>query len=202
MMNETIVKYFLILYFLLYYGVLFVLNSYLVYKRTGKNPYVLGKSKGILSFTENGIKITGIIIPLIVIIFILSQEIYQWLVPIQYLENIYLDLIGFSIMVLGFVICLTAQFYMRSSWRIGIDVNTHVKLITVGIFKYSRNPFFLGTFLSYLGFFLVLPNILSFTVGTVYYFLIQIQVRLEEENLIQISGSTYQDYCAKTRRWI
>ena len=105
-------------------------------------------------------------------------------------------------MLLGFVICLTAQFYMRSSWRIGIDVDTQVKLITVGIFKYSRNPFFLGTFLSYLGFFLVLPNILSFTVGTVYYFLIQIQVRLEEENLIQISGSTYQDYCAKTRRWI
>lgn len=74
-MNETILKYFMIMYFLLYYGVLFVLNSYLVYKRTGKNPYVLGKSKGILSFTENGIKITGIIIPLIVIIFILSKEI-------------------------------------------------------------------------------------------------------------------------------
>ncbi|KAF0153544.1 MAG: hypothetical protein FD143_76 [Ignavibacteria bacterium] len=201
-MNETILKYFMIMYFLLYYGVLFVLNSYLVYKRTGKNPYVLGKSKGILSFTENGIKITGIIIPLIVIIFILSKEIYQWLVPIEYLEKIYLDLIGISIMHLGFVICLTAQFYMRSSWRIGIDVDDQVKLITAGVFKYSRNPFFLGTFLSYLGFFLVLPNILSFTVGTVYYFLIQIQVRLEEDNLVNTLGNSYHDYCVKVRRWI
>jgi len=201
-MNETIVKYFLILYFLLYYGVLFVLNSYFVYKRTGKNPYVLGKSKGIISFTENGIKVTGIIIPLIVIIFILSQEIYRWLIPIQYLEKVYLDLIGISIMLLGFVICLTAQFYMRSSWRIGIDVDTQVELITAGIFKYSRNPFFLGTFLSYLGFFLVLPNILSFTVGVVYFILILIQVRLEEENLNKSLGNTYHNYCAKVRRWI
>ena len=179
-----------------------MLNSYLVYKRTGKNPYVLGKSKGILSFTENGIKITGIIIPRIVIIFILSQEIYQWLVPIKYLEKVYLDLIGISIMLLGFIICLTAQFYMRSSWRIGIDVDTQVKLITVGIFKYSRNPFFLGTFLSYLGFFLVLPNILSFTVGTVYYFMIQIQVRLEEENLNKSLGGIYENYCSNVKRWI
>jgi len=195
-------RYILSIYFILYYGILLVLNSYLVYKRTGKNPYVLGKNNGVLSFTENGIKITGIIIPLIVIIFILSQEIYQWLVPIQYLEKVFLDLIGISIMILGFVICLTAQFYMRSSWRIGIDVDNQVKLITAGVFKYSRNPFFLGTFFSYLGFFLVLPNILSFAVGTVYYFLIQIQVRLEEENLNNKLGSTYQDYCAKVRRWI
>ncbi|MBX3008072.1 MAG: isoprenylcysteine carboxylmethyltransferase family protein [Melioribacteraceae bacterium] len=201
-MNETILKYFMIMYFLLYYGVLFVLNSYLVYKRTGKNPYVLGKSKGILSFTENGIKITGIIIPLIVIIFILSQEIYQWLVPIEYLEKIYLNLIGISIMLLGFVICLTAHFYMRSSWRIGIDVDDQVKLITAGIFKYSRNPFFLGTFFSYLGFFLVLPNILSFTVGVVYFILIQIQVRLEEENLNKSLGGTYENYCSNVKRWI
>ena len=195
-------RYILSIYFILYYGILFVLNSYLVYKRTGENPYVLGKNNGVVSFTENGIKVAGIIIPLIIIIFILSQDLYQWLVPIQYLENIYLDLIGISLMFLGFVICLTAQFYMRSSWRIGIDVNNQVKLITAGVFKYSRNPFFLGTFFSYLGFFFVLPNILSFTVGTVYYFLIQIQVRLEEENLNNTLGNTYQDYCAKVRRWI
>ena len=201
-MNDIPIKIFLLIYFIFYYGVLFVLNSYIVYKRTGKNPYVLGKSKGILSFTENGIKVTGIIIPLIVIVFILSQEIYRWLIPIQYLEKVYLDLIGISIMFLGFVICLSAQYYMRSSWRIGIEINSEVKLVTRGIFKYSRNPFFLGTLLSYLGFFLVLPNILSFTVGVVYYFLIQIQVRLEEENMNNTLGNSYQNYCAKVRRWI
>lgn len=195
-------RYILSIYFILYYGILFVLNSYLVYKRTGKNPYVLGKNNGVVSFTENGIKVTGIIIPIIILIFIFSQDLYQWLVPIQYLENIWFDTIGISLMLLGFVICLTAQFYMRSSWRIGIDVDDQVKLITAGIFKYSRNPFFLGTFFSYLGFFLVLPNILSFTVGVVYSILIQIQVRLEEENMWKLLGDTYKIYFNNVHRWL
>jgi len=105
-------------------------------------------------------------------------------------------------MAMGFVICLTAQYNMQTSWRIGIEFNTEINLITEGVFRYSRNPFFLGTFLSYVGFFLILPNILSFAVGTVYYLLIQIQVRLEEDNMIKSLGSTYQSYCAKIRRWI
>ena len=200
-MNDAVLKYFLLFYLLLYYGVLFLLNSYLVYKRTGKNPYVLGKSKGAISYVENSIKISGIVISLILIIFTISKDFYEWLIPLQYLEKIHFDLIGLSIMVLGFIICLAAQYNMRTSWRIGIELNTEIKLVTEGVFRYSRNPFFLGTFLSYLGFFLVLPNVLSFAVGTVYYFLIQIQVRLEEENLILTAGSTYNEYYAKTRRW-
>ncbi|MBU2493309.1 MAG: isoprenylcysteine carboxylmethyltransferase family protein [Bacteroidetes bacterium] len=195
-------KVFLIFYFLFYYGVLFALNSILVFKRTGKNPYVLGKSKGVISYVEKSIKAVGIIIPLVLLSYVLSQEIYQWLIPIHYLEVVNLDYSGLFIMVLGFFICLTAQYYMRSSWRIGLEVNSDVKLVADGLFGYSRNPFFLGTLLSYLGFFLILPNILSFTVGTVYFFLIQIQVRLEEENLFKSQGSLYQNYCTKTRRWI
>ena len=57
-MNDIPIKIFLLIYIIFYYGVLFVLNSYLVYKRTGKNPYVLGKNNGVVSFTENGIKVT------------------------------------------------------------------------------------------------------------------------------------------------
>ena len=180
-MNDIQIKIFLLIYFIFYYGVLFVLNSYIIYKRTGKNPYVLGKNWGVRSFTEKSIKAVGIVIPLILSIFILLKDFYKWLVPIQYLEKIYFDYLGVSLMILGFMICLSAQFYMRSSWRIGIGIDSQVKLVTGGIFKFSRNPFFLGTLFSHLGFFLVLPNILSFAVGTVYYFLIQIQVDLKRK---------------------
>jgi len=200
--NETILKYFLVLYFLLYYGVLFVLNSYLVFKRTGKNPYILGKSKGVISFTERSIKAAGIVIPIILLTYIFSKDFYQWLVPIQYLEEKYFDYIGIGLMAMGFVICLTAQYNMRTSWRIGIEINSKVNLVTDGIFQYSRNPFFLGTFLSNSGFILILPNILSFTIGVVYYFLIQIQVRLEEENLLKSLENNYANYCLTVRRWI
>lgn len=201
-MNETILKYFLILYFILYYGVLFVINSYIVYKRTGKNPYVLGKNPGILCFTEKGIKLTGIIIPFVLITYIFFEEVYRYLIPIFYLETTLLDFAGMLIMLIGFVICYTAQLYMRNSWKIGIDKEAETILVTTGIFKFSRNPFFLGSLISYTGLFLILPNIITFSIGIAYYILIQIQVRLEEENLNKTLGNSYQDYCAKVKRWI
>ena len=201
-MNETVLKYFLILYFLLYYGVLFVLNSYMVYKRTGNNPYVLGKSLGVISFTEKGIKLTGVVIPLVLITYIFFEEIYRYLIPVFYLESALLDYAGMLIMLGGFVICYAAQLYMRNSWKIGIDKDAEVKLVTNGIFKLSRNPFFLGSLLSYAGLFLILPNIMTFTIGLAYYILIQIQVRLEEENMIKVLGESYKKYLTEVKRWL
>jgi len=201
-MNELSIKVFLISYFLLYYGILFVLNSFLVFNRTGKNPYVLGQSTGAVNFVEKSIKNVGIVIPVVLLTYLFSQSLYLWFIPIQSLESIYLDYTGITIMIIGFMICLTAQYYMRSSWKIGIGPEEAVRLVTDGIFRYSRNPFFLGTLLSYAGFFLILPNLATFTVGIVYFFLIQIQVRFEEENLITSLGDIYRDYFLKARRWI
>jgi len=148
------------------------------------------------------IKNVGIVIPVVLLTYLFSQSLYLWLIPIQSLESIYLDYTGITIMIIGFMICLTAQYYMRSSWKIGIGPEEAVRLVTDGIFRYSRNPFFLGTLLSYAGFFLILPNLATFTVGIVYFFLIQIQVRFEEENLITSLGDIYRDYFLKARRWI
>ena len=178
-MDNTFVKIFLLSYLIIYYGILFVLNSILVYKRTGKNPYVLGLNKGVLSFVEKSIKIIGVIIPVILFVFIISELAYKYLIPIHYLEQVYFDYIGVILMLLGFMICFSAQVYLRTSWRIGIELSGDIKLVTDGIFNHSRNPFFLGTILSNLGFFFVLPNILSFSVWIVLLFLIQIQVRFE-----------------------
>ena len=201
-MSDFIIKIFMIVYFFLYYGILFVLNTYFVSKRIGKNPYVINQKKGIISYVETVIKFCGIIIPIVLLIFIVSKTLYNILVPINSLEGFWFDLAGITMMNLGFLICYTAQHFMRNSWRIGIDVESDVTLVTSGIFKYSRNPFFLGTMITYLGFFLILPNVISFTVGVLYYFLIQIQVRFEEKNLITVLEGIYREYMNRVKRWI
>jgi len=179
-MDNTFTKIFLLSYLIIYYGILFVLNSFLVYKKTGKNPYVLGSSKGVLRFVERSIKITGFIIPAVLFVFMISERTYEFLIPVYYLELVYFDFFGIFLMLSGLMLCFSAQFYMRTSWRIGIELKDEIKLVTDGIFKYSRNPFFLGTLFSYLGFFLVIPNTITFAVGIVYLLLIQIQVLFEE----------------------
>lgn len=196
------IRIFLLFFFIIYYGVLFVLNSYLAFRKNGKNPYVLGRSAGIIGFVERTIKTIGIIVPIVIVVSIASPTVYSLLLPIQYIENIWVAGAGMFFMLIGFAVCVVAQYYMKTSWRIGIAVDEKVSLVSTGIYGLSRNPFFVGTFLTYFGFFFVLPNIVSFTSGVLYYMLIQIQVRLEEENMAKSLGESYQQYCLKVGRWI
>jgi protein-S-isoprenylcysteine O-methyltransferase Ste14 len=91
---------------------------------------------------------------------------------------------------------------MKDSWRIGIDEENETDLITKGLFRYSRNPIFLGVILSNLGLFLIIPNMGTLLVLTLSYFSIQIQIRLEEDFLKKQFGTDYLIYCKSVRRWI
>ncbi len=66
---------------------------------------------------------------------------------------------------------------MKNSWRIGIDTETKTDLITSGLFKFSRNPIFLGIILSLVGLFLTTPNALTVLFLILGYVLIQIQIQ-------------------------
>jgi protein-S-isoprenylcysteine O-methyltransferase Ste14 len=95
-----------------------------------------------------------------------------------------------------------AQHHMADEWRIGIDSKTKVNLVTKGLFRVSRNPIFLGVIFTFLGLFLILPNILTAIILFVGTIAIQIQVRLEEEFLLNELGENYLYYKSKTRRWV
>ncbi|MCB0370800.1 MAG: isoprenylcysteine carboxylmethyltransferase family protein, partial [Bdellovibrionales bacterium] len=71
-----------------------------------------------------------------------------------------------------------------------------------GLFGVSRNPIFLGVIISYIGTFLIIPNLLSFCIMVLTIVILQVQVRLEEEYLIKIHGDEYDEYKNKVRRWI
>ena len=94
------------------------------------------------------------------------------------------------------------QCQMSSSWRIGIDETNKTELKTKGIFSISRNPIFFGMIISVLGIFFILPNTLTFFLTLTTYFIIQIQIRLEEEFLTRQHGNDYSQYRQSTRRLI
>jgi protein-S-isoprenylcysteine O-methyltransferase Ste14 len=91
---------------------------------------------------------------------------------------------------------------MGESWRIGIDTEHQTPLVQKGVFRISRNPIFLGLMVTLFGLFLTLPNaltLLAFFLGVV---LIGVQVRLEEEYLVQMHAQAYQEYRKRVRRWL
>ena len=195
-------KIFLITYFILFFGLAFILPSYRVWKSTGVNPYKLGASDSAHDYIGKNLRLIMLVCALVVIVFAFLPNLYQILLPIQFLANSTLTIIGQVLLFIALIWVLTAQVHMQKSWRIGIDEDVKTELVQTGLFKRSRNPIFLGMRAMLLGFFLTMPNAITFAILVVGELLIQIQVRLEEEFLTRTHGQSYLTYKKQVRRWI
>jgi protein-S-isoprenylcysteine O-methyltransferase Ste14 len=204
MRNEPVMwlRVFLPVYLLLWFALAFAWRSYLVWKRTGRNPYRLGKTDSAHDFIGRLFRLTVAACAGVVLVYSFWPQGYDWLVPITWFERPALAIAGTVLLLVALIWTLLAQKQMGDSWRIGIDQEKKTALVSQGIFRLSRNPIFLGMRANLLGFFLALPNAVSLAVLVLGEALIQIQVRLEEEFLVRAHGAEYQRYCQQTRRWL
>jgi protein-S-isoprenylcysteine O-methyltransferase Ste14 len=201
-MSEPMLKIFLPIYFLAWFTLAFALRSYLTWKRTGRNPYRLGKTDSAHDFIGRLFRLTIIACAGAVLIYSLSSEVYRFLAPIHWLQHPALVLIGVGLLLVSFVWILIAQKQMGDSWRIGIDKEQKTSLVSHGVFRLSRNPIFLGMRVNLLGLFFTLPNAVTLAALALGEALIQIQVRLEEEYLSRVHGEEYEQYRRQTPRWL
>ena len=138
-------KLFLLAYLIIFFGLAMILPSYRVWKTTGVNPYKFGKSESTHDYVGVLFRLNILAVALIVILFVFLPSLYKYLVPISYLSNSTLSIIGQILLTLTLGWVVIAQVHMQKSWRIGIDENVKTELIQSGLFKISRNPIFLGT---------------------------------------------------------
>lgn len=199
---HTALKIFLPAYLIILFLTAFLWRSIVVWKKTGVNPYKLGRSQSAHDFVGLLFRFTFVTIAAVIAVFCLSSEAYQYLTPIAWLQRPTLVMIGLALLIVSLVWILIAQAQMRESWRIGIDEEIKTDLVRRGVFRISRNPIFLGMRVLLVGFFLVLPNAITFAMLLVGDALMQIQVRLEEEHLARMHGEDYREYRRKTRRWL
>ena len=199
---EPFFKYALLVYYILFFFAAMILPTYRVWRSTGVNPYKLGRSDSAHDYIGKLFRITLIACALIVVVFVFFPTIYQQLMPIVFLNNTVIAVIGFVFLLSALTWVLVAQSHMQKSWRIGIDEDVKTELVQRGLFKVSRNPIFLGMRIMLMGLFLILPNAVMLTIWITGEILIQIQVRLEEEYLTRIHGDSYRAYQSQVRRWI
>ena len=109
---------------------------------------------------------------------------------------------GFGIGIVGDLIFLISVHCMRDSWRAGIPDQDKTKLVTEGIYAYSRNPAFLGFDLQYIGILLMYCNVLLavFTVFAVV--MLHLQILQEEEYMTNTFGEEYVCYRNHVLRYL
>jgi protein-S-isoprenylcysteine O-methyltransferase Ste14 len=197
-----IVRLILPVYFVIYFGLAFVLKSFVVAKRIGKTPLVLPKDDSVFGLVGRYFKLTLIALFIYTLVFAFVPSWQNKFLPIFFLDNLTLNYIGLGLLGTSLIWTIIAQGHMKNSWRIGIDTETKTELVTTGLFKLSRNPIFFGMVVSLVGLFLTTPNALTGLFLILGYVLIEIQIRLEEEFLTKEHGQAYINYQKKVRRLI
>ncbi len=109
-------------------------------------------------------------------------------------------IIGMILMVTGFLIMIYAMDLFRTFSRWLGSRTPGLK--TIGLYRWSRNPQFVGYALLYLGFFIVWWSNLAWLGMFSYIVLVYAITRVEEEHLERVYGAEYREYCARVPRYV
>ena len=185
-------------FFLVFFAIALVLPTVRVWRQTGRNPVVLPQSDDVAGFVGKYFKL--LIIFLGVYLLLGALNVVRPIGQISLPE--YASIVGWCVLTASIFWGVIAQFQMGGSWRVGIDTEMKTALVVHGLFQFSRNPIFLGMIMQLGGLFLAQPDAITFTILVAGYILISIQIRGEEQHLMDMHGITYREYCGKVRRWI
>ena len=119
---------------------------------------------------------------------------------VQMWDNFYCW-IGIMIATVGILTFILAMLTMRDSWRAGIPESDKTELVTNGIYRFSRNPAFLGFDLMYIGLLISFFNLLHLIVAVFAIIMLHLQILQEEVFLGRVFGEDYVYYKEHTGRY-
>lgn len=176
-----------------FYGCYFM--KMIAQKRKGITTDQMGKGKtGFVKGVEVTMKIATYLAPAVEIASILLGTTA---LPIG------LRMLGGAIGIAGVVVFIVSMTTMRDSWRAGVSQSEKTELVTSGIYRYSRNPAFLGFDLVYVGILMMFFNWALFAASLFAAVMLHLQiVNVEEEFLLASFGNDYLAYQKQVRRYL
>ncbi len=144
--------------------------------------------------------------PLLVLLVGLAMLAIAWFTPpaFQIANNVRFIVGGIAIALGALIVVRGARTFWRHQTTINpVDIEQASALVTDGIFRYSRNPMYVGFTVVLIGWALCLAapwaliGPLSFVL-----FINRFQIIPEERVMHAKFGQAYNDYRAKVRRWI
>jgi protein-S-isoprenylcysteine O-methyltransferase Ste14 len=128
--------------------------------------------------------------------------IQSWGVDISMIRlPVQIRYISLALWFVGFIILFSGRLGLGDSFRIG-EPKEQTGLKTHGLFRFSRNPMYLGVYMTILAVILFTSNIFVLILA-IYILAIHHMIVLAEERFLRKKfGKEYRDYCARVRRYI
>lgn len=164
-------------------------------RRTGQDPVFLGRDRNVWQRLRDGLASAGMGLLFVIAVLAGIERVGLAAHPIQRLAGITL---GFG----GAIMMFAAQHDLGASWRIGIDPDARTPLVTTGWYRLCRNPIFLSIFTGYVGFALLVPNVVTWCTAAGLMLGLRAQTLREEAWLAATYGQDWLAYAARVGRFV
>lgn len=115
----------------------------------------------------------------------------------------WLRITGLIFTAAGTVVFIVSVYTMKDSWRAGVSLTDKTSLVTTGVFRYSRNPAFLGFDLTYIGIVCTFFNLPLYLISAAAILMLHLQIVNNEEPFLQGAfGEEYLEYKRHVNRYL
>ncbi len=126
----------------------------------------------------------------------------KWILEIDLSGHPFIKFSGMILVSMGFIMGILSLITMKNSWRVGIQYDQKTTLITTGIYRISRNPYFLSYNILILGFIMIFPSIILAVLYLILIVTFHLMILEEEKYLESVHGNTYLRYKEKVNRYL
>ena len=144
-------------------------------------------------------------IPPPILVIILTSLVYFSSTKLELIYLPYRQIVSVVILIIGLIVIVSPVVdFIKSKTTVNpVKFKNVNRLVTTGIYRYSRNPMYLGMILIIISTTVYYLNFLSVFSPLIFYIWInKFQINREEIFLEDKFGSEYLKYKSKTRRWI
>lgn len=141
--------------------------------------------------------------PIVALLFLVIAYFLRRFVPLPYTPAEFLRVVGLALILFGFVLGLGAfvEFYKAHTTLNPHGSATH--LVTSGIYRFTRNPIYLGFLLIIIGLPLNSGSYWGLVLSPFYMMtMTRLVIEKEEAYLGRKFGKTYVSYTSRARRWL
>lgn len=178
---------------LAFYGCYFIKMT--SQSRKGIKTDQLGKGKsGSVKNIELAVKISAYMV--------LASEVFSIILDIHFFVGP-VRVLGGVFGIAGVVVFVISVLTMQDSWRAGVSKMDQTELVTKGIYRFSRNPAFLGFDFVYIGILLMFFHWILLAVSVFAGVMLHLQIVYVEEGFLkEVFGEKYLEYQKKVCRYL